>query len=85
MSQRSSKSAIFIGKNKEQNFKRGDLVANTTDIKQLENLFKRWKSKPWSPSREKVLGKLAMQIYKAKRHLTGINNYSGLKVFGAGK
>lgn len=85
MSGRGSRSATFLGKHKEVKFKKGKLVATATDLKQLENLFARWKKKPWSPTREKTLGKLSIEIFKAKNHLKGVNNYSSLKVFGAGK
>lgn len=74
MSKRGSRSAVFIGKNKDPHFKKVKLIANFTDVKIMESLFNRLKTKPWSPSREKALGKLSSQIDRAKKYLNGVHN-----------
>jgi hypothetical protein len=82
MSSRGSKSAIFIEKNRDPNFKKGSDLVSKEKLIQLETAFNRWKKKPWSVNREKALGKLSQDIKKAKHHLTGISKYSTLNRFG---
>lgn len=82
MSKKGSKSALFIGKNKEPNFKSGPDLISKEKLIQLELAFNRWKAKPWSINREKALGKLSQEIKKAKHHLIGISKFSTLKRFG---
>lgn len=82
MSARGSKSAVFINTSRDPRFKKGFSTASPTEVMQMEALFKRWKSKPWSEQREKVLGKLSTQIYRAKNHLNGISKFSSLPRLG---
>jgi len=83
LSSRSSRNALFIGKHKDPQFKRGKPIISPTELMALERVFNTWKKKPWSPEREKMLGNLSMQIHRAKHHLRGISYSSSLKKFGS--
>jgi len=81
MSGRGSRSAKFINRVKDVQFKKGPDLISSTDLIQLEQLFKKFKSKPWSAKREHTLGILSQKIRKGKEHLNGVSKYSTLYKF----